>query len=301
MLIAYSASNSLRSCKKECAMSKRKNAFTLIELLVVISIIALLVSILLPALAGARDQARQLMCGTQLRSMYLGTSLYADDNKGSIPNAMVGNPEYTFKADPQHGQQSSYFTYIAFRYDGTFVNPATGRAYPINLGHLYESGLIESPQMFYCPSLGAKSEIHTLKWYESGNMKFGDNPALYHPGDQAGYVRVGYTFWKYWKETFNKRDKLKSELPLITDLIYTWGKASHWKNGHETPKGFGVTWGDGHVTFENANDNVLDRIDTWDKADQIGNNCMDITLEIYYRLMGYQSMTPAQRVTWIQQ
>ena len=56
-------------------------AFTLIELLVVVAIIALLISILLPSLQGARRQTRQLLCATNLRSMGQSALLYASENK----------------------------------------------------------------------------------------------------------------------------------------------------------------------------------------------------------------------------
>jgi len=57
-----------------------QNAFTLVELLVVISIIALLVSILLPALSKAREHASSLQCSTRLRSQHLIHMLYLQDN-----------------------------------------------------------------------------------------------------------------------------------------------------------------------------------------------------------------------------
>lgn len=59
-----------------------KTGFTLIELLVVISIIALLVSILLPALARAREQAKSIVCLSNLRQQGLTMALYVGDNDG---------------------------------------------------------------------------------------------------------------------------------------------------------------------------------------------------------------------------
>lgn len=62
----------------------RSRAFSLIELLVVIAIVALLTSILLPALADARRTARQAVCGSNLRQMGVGFESYAVDYRGRL-------------------------------------------------------------------------------------------------------------------------------------------------------------------------------------------------------------------------
>ncbi len=63
--------------------------FTLIELLVVISIIALLLSILMPSLQKARHQARMLICSNNLKQIGTLVGVYQADNKGKIP--VMGN------------------------------------------------------------------------------------------------------------------------------------------------------------------------------------------------------------------
>ena len=62
-------------------ITQRRQAFTLIELLVVISIISLLISILLPALASARKAAQNTQCMSQFRQIGIAVHAYLNDNK----------------------------------------------------------------------------------------------------------------------------------------------------------------------------------------------------------------------------
>jgi len=75
-------------------MSTRKaRAFTLVELLVVIGIIALLISILLPALSKARKQANTARCLSTLRQVAMGFQFYANDFKGALPPTKQSLPD----------------------------------------------------------------------------------------------------------------------------------------------------------------------------------------------------------------
>jgi len=60
-------------------------AFTLIELLVVISIIAMLISILLPALKSAREASRRISCATGIRQLTMVALVYTNENKDWLP------------------------------------------------------------------------------------------------------------------------------------------------------------------------------------------------------------------------
>lgn len=129
--------------------SKGRYAFTLIELLVVIAIIAILASLLLPALARAKDKARTVSCLSQLKQWSLAQQIYAGDNNEGIPyDGMwdaqddywtgIYTEEILFPNDWRHVLPplvgaTSFYTYASNAVESAFENATI---YPFPGNHL---------------------------------------------------------------------------------------------------------------------------------------------------------------------
>jgi prepilin-type N-terminal cleavage/methylation domain-containing protein/prepilin-type processing-associated H-X9-DG protein len=79
----------------------KNRAFTLIELLIVMAIISLLAALLFPVFAKARDKARQTACTNNLKQIYLGYRMYAQDYDSQFPAEVLGNSQTRAVDDPQ--------------------------------------------------------------------------------------------------------------------------------------------------------------------------------------------------------
>ncbi|MEO0515448.1 MAG: type II secretion system protein [Planctomycetota bacterium] len=87
--------------------------FTIIELLVVIGIIALLVGILLPELAGARKSAQRVTCSSNLRQMGIVMETYTQDHNGVFPVARpIPSPFPTLSTNPPLYEVLSYYVEV---------------------------------------------------------------------------------------------------------------------------------------------------------------------------------------------
>lgn len=122
----------------------RQGAFTLIELLVVVAVIALLISILLPALHNARELSKIAVCASNLRQVGLGCHEYAMENAGFVPRGPEPAHPFDFSGN-RIGTNQLWIGEIVQGYP-----PANPMQYNGG-GVLLEKHCVD-PRVFFCPS-----------------------------------------------------------------------------------------------------------------------------------------------------
>ena len=259
---------------------KKKKAFTLIELLVVIAIIALLLSIIVPSLGKAKDYAKRTLCMSNVRQIGLGLKIYAQSNDDIL-----------LPLTELSGTIRPWTAVVA--YTGGPTDPT-----PVHLAHLYELGLIETPEVFYCPAQNRNSDYPYPYYYDfyTQNGSWGS----YIP-DQGGghdFVRTSYNYWTYQKK---RMTELHATKPLIVDNLQEWEVVPHRKgrlsasvapgtpNPSALPQGVTALFADGHVNFCISSD-IFDK-SLWPLQNGYSNgpgNRKDSFLEILRVIEGHQ-------------
>ena len=141
-------------------MKKGKSfGFTLIELLVVIAIIAILASLLLPALASAKEKGKQAYCMNSLKQLSLAMTMYEDDNDGYLHHLSVESNNGTqYNVAPNHGMWYTNPRMKAAR--KMITDPNAPLAY---WGVAYIKYAGGNTRLWRCPSAKTSDE-----WRESG-------------------------------------------------------------------------------------------------------------------------------------
>lgn len=125
-----------------CGVASRarfaRSGFTLVDILVSLTVIAVLISLLLPSLSGVRELTRRVVCASNARQHGLGLAMFLEDSKGVLP-------ESKFEAKQRADDKGQLQNMMIAR---TSETPAEWDG----LGVLYETEYLQAPQVFYCPS-----------------------------------------------------------------------------------------------------------------------------------------------------
>ncbi|MEW6249529.1 MAG: prepilin-type N-terminal cleavage/methylation domain-containing protein [Planctomycetota bacterium] len=203
----------------------RKKGFTLIELLVVVAIIALLISILLPSLARAREIAKRAVCAANLRAIGQSAKTYANENRDEFPTSPYKEPT-TIITNNTHVVNFVRNMGREITRGSTTGGIDTGQVHPSRSMFLMVIDGSCTSKSFICPSSGDQDDDMRNKF---GNTETAANPGV-NRFDFRGYPFVSYGYQLPFGPRARPNELLDTRMAMLADKgpFFQGGSSDGW-------------------------------------------------------------------------
>ncbi len=236
----------------------------------VVGIIAVLVSILVPALAHARRQSRRTVCSGNLHQIGAALLLYQSTFRQYPPQAMINVPRDPATRLPTGpGQGFGLWTVATHRTIARMLRTSFRGSTDAN-NNLLNRDEVRADAFFYCPEASTANNrtdtggdridpnedpyVMTSYFYAGGLHKTVNDPARPRAGETAATVPA-------IRKLYVKKEP-DSRAALISDTVMYWGGAGRWRLNHRAYfgpvggripfDGTNLGFGDGHVEWKSA-------------------------------------------------
>ncbi len=197
---------------KGCSSPFVRKAFTLPDVLVSLAVMTVLIGLMVPALASVRAAAQRVICGSNLRQIGMGVVIYADSNRDQLPpSVMAGSVDLAdiVPGDTAISLHTSLGNSIALRFD---IGADDGGWWD-GLGALFNAEILETPELFYCPSHKGPHTYRTFSeaWRSDDDLLVGNYQ--YRGGSREGVTKFSLV--------------QPSRTALVSDSFRSMGELNH--------------------------------------------------------------------------
>jgi hypothetical protein len=294
---------------------KRQKGSTRADTLTAIIVITLVITTSLMAIVPSLNKAKaahlRAICANNMKQMAMATATYAGAYDGMMPWWGGYGPDYEGYFRSSTNNDNERHPWLAARLDGSYSDP-NGNPYPMGLGCLYASGIVNDARIFYCPAYDKdplyKYESYTDPAPPNTSYEWGTLPQNINVvGNQ--WVRTSYSTFPIdtsvpktgdrYQWTARKFDGVTADSPMMSDRLWNNTASEGMEDlphREENIYAFNAAFKDGHVVYvkgpatTDAQNKTAFYKPWWDYYGMIMGSSSATTYEFYSRI--YEIIEP---------
>ena len=223
--------------------------------MVSMAVISILIAILLPAVSKVRESTRRVICGSNMRQLGMGVSIFSQDNSDRLPNSVFLPPPISNAASYPAPERMDTVRLTRAEFQISQENLWDG------LGILYGRDYITAPNVYYCPS-------------HKGNFIFDDVSEQWARLDGLSEIISNYHYRGTGPRGFRVLYNIDAGAALVTDSLRSYEDLNHAGGFNILQAGLAVNWHNDvggqiaqDILLRTSDDTNKSFVDAWDRLD----------------------------------